>query len=52
MGFYKKVNKFGRLIWVAELEQCSDDVAVEISDTEYLSLTDTTLFDDLEISAE
>lgn len=41
MRYFKKLNSFGRLLWVAQLENCTDKDAVEITEAEYLELTDT-----------
>lgn len=39
MKYFKKLNSFGRLLWAAKLENCTDKDAVEISEEEYLALT-------------
>ena len=48
MKYYKKLNRFGRLVWVGKMEACTDPDAVEISEGEYLKLTDTRLDPDIE----
>lgn len=35
MLYFKKLNEFGRLLWVAELDRCDDLDAIEISKAEY-----------------
>jgi hypothetical protein len=52
LGYFKKVNKFGVLIWTAVLKQCNDKDAVEINKDEYMLLTKADLFDDGEILVE
>ena len=52
MAFYKKLNKFGRILWVAQLDECTDKEAIEISKKEYKSLTSVNEFDDVELRAE
>ena len=45
MAYFKKVNQFKNIIWVAELEQCTDVDAVEISEEEYNFLVNADTFD-------
>lgn len=45
MAYFKKVNTFNNILWVAELEQCTDLDAIEISEEEYNSLVSADTFD-------
>lgn len=47
MRYFKKLNKFNILVWVAKLEQCSDADAIEITEQEYNTLVKPAVFDEL-----
>ena len=46
MKYYKKLNSFGRLLWIAKLEKCTDKDAIEISEEEYKLLVNNEIDQD------
>lgn len=50
MKYYKKLDSCGELTWVAELQSCSDDTAVEITKEEYLKLIINNIDDECSIN--
>lgn len=49
MKYFKKLDNFNNIKWVAELENCTDSDAIEITKTEYNKILMDQEIDDLNL---